>query len=419
MDISIPEDLSLLGVTPKDFEEKKNDLAKSEKVEVKENDVIWELYNDLLKKALNFEILQMIYWNMAIFKDKLGQKSFEFQQKSHQSRLLHLFHQGNTKVKINAIGCSSSCRKLHNLIISVPNALRNLPVPNPKCESILHSSNMFCSSIYQIAKDSEVESKKLLPPLTKIPKLPELNNYSTYSTSYIEDLGTDKTDERFWNWIYLLTFFLGIVLFFYSPISSLILIFWSIPFFPPLMKRLSRVFPFFKKKWELLGTLGIGILIAILACLLSLLSERKINFFEGKSDLPSYEIILIEDMSINTRSRLNVIITAPEALNSKDRAKVVMEAARKIHAKEVYDDQNKFKYDYVFVTLEASKNNIGQGYVLAEAEFAADGEGFLGPLSNSENKWKWNVRTSNIRTKSNETKSLQKIKGTLKTFLMR
>ena len=93
---------------------------------------------------------------------------------------------------------------------------------------------------------------------------------------------------------------------------------------------------------------------------------------------------------------MNVTITAPGALNSRDRAKVVMEAAKQIHASEVYDDQIKFKYDYIFVSLEASKNNLGQGFILAEAEFAPDGAGSLGPLGNSENKWKWNVRSSNI-----------------------
>ena len=419
MEISIPEELSILGVTPKDFEEKKIDLAKSNNIEVKENDVIWELYKDLLKKALNFEILQMIFWNMAIFKDKLGQKSFEFQQKSHQSRLLHFIQQGNTKVKINAIDCCSSCRKLHNLILTVPNALRNLPIPNPKCESNLHSSNTLCSSIYQIAKDSEVESKKLPPPVSKIPKLPELTNYSSNITSSLEDLGSNNTDEHYWKWIFSLTFIFGIGLFFYSPISSIILFVWSFLFFPPLMKRFSRVIPFFTKKWERLGILGIGFLLAVLVWLLSLLSERKINIFEKNSYLPSYEIIFIEDQSINTRSRLNVTITAPGALNSRDRAKVVMEAAKQIHASEVYDDQIKFKYDYIFVSLEASKNNLGQGFILAEAEFAPDGAGSLGPLGNSENKWKWNVRSSNIIIHPNDILSLRKIKGTLKTFLMK
>ena len=419
MEISIPEELSVLGVTPKDFEEKKSDLAKSKNIEAKENDVIWELYKDLLKKALNFEILQMIFWNMAIFKDKLGQKSFEFQQKSHQSRLLHFIQQGNTKVKINAIDCCSSCIKLHNLILTVQNALKNLPVPNPKCESNLHSSNTLCSSIYQIAKDSEVESKKLPPPVSKIPKLPELMNSSSYISSSLEDLVTNKTDKHYWDWISSLTFLLGIGLLFYSPISSIILFVCSIFFFPPLMKRFSKVFPFFKKKWKRLGILGIGFLLAVLAWLLSLLSERKINTFEETSALPYYEIILIEDHSINTRSRLNVSITAPEALNYKDRAKVVMEAAKQIHASEVSDDPIKLKYDYIFVTLEASKNSIGRGYVLAEAEFAPDGGGLLGPLSNSENKWKWNVRSSNIRIEPYKMMSLQKIKGTLNTFLIK
>ena len=424
MDISIPEELSLFGVTSEDFEAKKSDLAKSEKVEVKENDVIWEIYKDLLKKALNFEILQMIYWNMAIFKDKLGQNSFEFQQKSHQSRLLHFIHQGKTKVKINATGCSSSCRERHNLILSLPNALKNLPIPNPKCESILNSSNTWCNSIYQVAKDSESESKKPPPPVSKIPKLPELSIFSeenknnTFTLS--GDLKKSRTSQDIKSWaLSLLTLFLGFGLFFYSPISSVILMVSSIPVFPPLMKNLSRFFPFLNKKWKRLGILGIGIFLAVLVWLLSLLSERKINTFEGEKDFLFYEILLIEDQSISTRSRLNVIISAPEALNSKDRAKVVMEAAKHIHATEVSNDPNKLKYDYVFVTLEASKNNIGQGYVLAEAEFAPDGGGFLGRLINNESKWKWNVRSSNVLIQPFETKSLQKIKGTLKTFLIR
>ena len=85
----------------------------------------------------------------------------------------------------------------------------------------------------------------------------------------------------------------------------------------------------------------------------------------------------------------------------------------------VSNDLIKLKYDYIFVILEASKNNIGQGYVLAEAEFAPDGGGLLGPFSNTESKWKWNVRSSNIRIEPYETMSLQKIKGTLKTFLIK
>ena len=81
MAVNIPEELRAFGITSKDFSTKKRDLAKSEEKKVKDNDVIWGLFEDLTQKAASYEMLQMLYWNMAIFKDKLGQNSFEYQQK--------------------------------------------------------------------------------------------------------------------------------------------------------------------------------------------------------------------------------------------------------------------------------------------------------------------------------------------------
>ena len=75
--------------------------------EVDEKEVFLSLFQDLATKvikAINYQILQMLYWNMALYKDKLGQDSFEFQQKSHQSRLLDLKQNGKTRVKINGNG---------------------------------------------------------------------------------------------------------------------------------------------------------------------------------------------------------------------------------------------------------------------------------------------------------------------------
>ena len=63
--------------------------------EVDEKEVFFSLFQDLATKAINYQILQMLYWNLALYKDKLGQDSFEFQQKSHQSRLLDLKQNGN------------------------------------------------------------------------------------------------------------------------------------------------------------------------------------------------------------------------------------------------------------------------------------------------------------------------------------
>jgi len=72
--------------------------------EVDEKEVFFSLFQDLATKAINYQILQMLYWNLALYKDKLGQDSFEFQQKSNQSRLLVLKQNGKTRVKINGNG---------------------------------------------------------------------------------------------------------------------------------------------------------------------------------------------------------------------------------------------------------------------------------------------------------------------------
>ena len=101
---SIPEELRSFGVTSKDFDEKKGVPTKTMETEVDEKEVFFSLFQDLATKAINYQILQMLYWNLALYKDKLGQDSFEFQQKSHQSRLLDLKQNGKTRVKINGNG---------------------------------------------------------------------------------------------------------------------------------------------------------------------------------------------------------------------------------------------------------------------------------------------------------------------------
>ena len=64
MAVNIPEELRAFGITSKDFSAKKRDLAKSEEKKVKDNDVIWGLFEDLTKKAVSYEMLQMLYWNI-------------------------------------------------------------------------------------------------------------------------------------------------------------------------------------------------------------------------------------------------------------------------------------------------------------------------------------------------------------------
>ena len=77
----IPEELRSFGVTSKDFDEKEGVLTKTMGNEVDEKEVFLSLFQDLATKvikAINYQILQMLYWNMALYKDKLDQDSFEF-----------------------------------------------------------------------------------------------------------------------------------------------------------------------------------------------------------------------------------------------------------------------------------------------------------------------------------------------------
>ena len=424
MGFSIPEELRVLGVTYKDFEKKRLSLAKSLSSEISENKVFWELYKDLLKKAYNYEILQIIYWNMAVFKDSIGHNSFEYQQKSQQSRLLNLRQQGKTKVKINADNCSASCKKIHNLVFPISKVLRNLPIPNPKCETKLNSENTFCKSIYLAAKDSELISIQLLPPAIEIPELSDLANFfnenKEKSSLFFEDRNKNSIWKSILDWgISIFGFFSGIIMFFYSPITSLILVFWSLFFSPPLIRLSGQFIPYFKKKIGIFTIFLIGLLIIFLAYLLSTFPEIGTNLLHKKKSIPNFEILSIEDKSIDSRSMLYVSIEAKEVKNARERALVVIKAAKQIYATEFFDKLNKLKYDYIFVTLEVNKKNSGQGYVLAEAEFVPEGGGFDGLASNNEKKWKWNVRSSNIRINNNKLESLQKLKGTLKTFLIR
>ena len=65
MTIPIPEELYSFGVTSKEYDEKRGVLAKSTETEINENEVFWDLFQDSAEKAVNYEILQMLYWNMA------------------------------------------------------------------------------------------------------------------------------------------------------------------------------------------------------------------------------------------------------------------------------------------------------------------------------------------------------------------
>ena len=237
----------------------------------------------------------MLYWNLAFYKDKIGQDSFELQQKSHQSHLLDLKQNGKTRVKINASGCCSSCMKLHSMVLPLSKALRNLPVPNPDCESTLYSANIWCISIYLAAKESDVEAEKL--PVT-VESIPELLKLADVVKTHERDPPAESEQKKFKQvedntlaWILsILTLSFGAGMSFFSPIAGGLLVLWSIPFFPPLIIRWPRLLSFVKYSWERWALLGIGFLLALLILLVTQLTERKINTSTKNSTIQFYKV---------------------------------------------------------------------------------------------------------------------------------
>ncbi len=65
-----------MGLLPKILM-KKGTLTKTMGTEVDEKEVFFSLFQDLATKAINYQILQMLYWNLALYKDKLSKGTLE------------------------------------------------------------------------------------------------------------------------------------------------------------------------------------------------------------------------------------------------------------------------------------------------------------------------------------------------------
>ena len=85
--------------------------------------------------------------------------------------------------------------------------------------------------------------------------------------------------------------------------------------------------------------------------------------------------MLIEDHSSSTRSRIEVRIVDPKTRTARERARVSVNTAREILASQLSDDPKNPQYEYISIILEASKKTAGQGYAIAEVEFAPGGKG--------------------------------------------
>ena len=149
--------LKQFGVTDKDYEQYKNELEAKFKHTPNDRDTIWSIFNKLLLiKHDNLHELKMLYYDMALFLNEEGKDFFKILQQAGIMELKQMQKDGYVeKVKILATPDScSACRKQDGKVLTITDALKELPVPCNECSHIMDNGKRgFCRCLY----NAEVE----------------------------------------------------------------------------------------------------------------------------------------------------------------------------------------------------------------------------------------------------------------------
>jgi hypothetical protein len=148
------KNLENIGIKIKDndFKTKKRELSIKFGKEAKSSDVIWGLFNELILKMKDLHSLKMIYYEMALFLNKLGKDCFAVLQQSAKMELMKFKQDGFIKkVRILTAGEDSceACRWLENQVFTIEEALEKMPIPCKECTYKLYDEKRgFCRCCY-------------------------------------------------------------------------------------------------------------------------------------------------------------------------------------------------------------------------------------------------------------------------------
>jgi uncharacterized paraquat-inducible protein A len=144
--------LQSYGITEKDYEKYENELNKKFGVKPNSRDIIWRIFNELLfVKHNELQTLKMLYYEMAIFLNEEGKDFFKILQQSAIMELKYIQKQGFIK-KIKIITTPNSCeacKKLDAKVLTLDEALKELPIPCKECSYIMDNGKRgFCRCLY-------------------------------------------------------------------------------------------------------------------------------------------------------------------------------------------------------------------------------------------------------------------------------
>lgn len=124
------------GITKDDFAKKMSEMKSERGKDVKPTDVLWRIYSDLNKEAIQKGDLQTIRnmqnsMSMVLYHE--GKDFIEPKQEAKRIRLAEYRRIGFDKVRIASPNPCEECAKNIGRVFTITEALKTMPIPNPDC----------------------------------------------------------------------------------------------------------------------------------------------------------------------------------------------------------------------------------------------------------------------------------------------
>jgi len=140
--------LNFIHASNFDFENSKKILSAKFGSEPSENDVLWNLANQSLLNTQDHHTKQSVYHAMALIDHARGRDPFRHLVLSIQQNIYDHQAKGATHLEIMSKHCCDECKIFNGKVISVKNALSEMPLPVKKCSN--HSGLCQCEYLYHV-----------------------------------------------------------------------------------------------------------------------------------------------------------------------------------------------------------------------------------------------------------------------------
>lgn len=149
-----------LGYSEEDFQKAKDYLKKKDGFEPSDRDIYWQFSHErlsLLMKQADFPGMSSVYYQQALFADRENRDFKRLLRESIRCELLGL-KQSRVVNKVEILDAPDSCepcKKQHGRILTIDEALREMPIPHPSCTSpMIGGRPGFCRCRYIPYKES-------------------------------------------------------------------------------------------------------------------------------------------------------------------------------------------------------------------------------------------------------------------------